>query len=91
MDATPIGASVVEQPSLSQDTSQELAGTLAEEIRQMREETKSMFQAMSQRADTDAEASHAGQNMFSERCQTMEKHFLDSLKLESTSMDALQK
>ncbi len=78
-DATPIGAMSATVPpvELSRDAPEaqsakltETIAELTETVRHMREENKSMFQAMSQRADTDADAARANEETTNQRCQS---------------------
>ena len=74
-DATPIGAMSptvppVEEEDKAHNSSQlhETIAELTETMRNMREENKSMFHAMSERADTDANAARSNEEMTNQRC-----------------------
>ncbi len=74
-DATPIGAMSptvppVEEEDKAHNSSQlhETIAELTETMRNMREENKSMFQAMSQRADTDSNSARSNEEMTNQRC-----------------------
>ena len=76
-DASPIGAL---GPTTAMDNSQEVPqaqissqlhdtiAELTETMRNTREENKSMFQAMSQRADTEQNAARSNEEMTNQRC-----------------------
>ena len=76
VDASPIGAlgattaMEISQEDKAQNSSQlhETIAELTETMRNMREENKSMFHAMSERADTDANAARSNEEMTNQRC-----------------------
>ncbi len=83
-DASPIGTATLPPVELSQATGEgrdapaaqsaqlnETIAELTETMRQMREENKSMFLAMSQRADTDADAARSNEEMTNQRCSSI--------------------
>jgi hypothetical protein len=76
VDASPIGAlgattaMEISQEDKAKNSSQlhETIAELTETMRNMREENKSMFHAMSERADTDANAARSNEDMTNQRC-----------------------
>ena len=68
VDATPLPIGALLAPPPPEQQPGDLDALLTE-VRNMREETKSMFQAMSQRTETDAEANASSQEANNQRCE----------------------
>ena len=69
VDATPLSIGALLAPPPPEQQPAGNLDALLNEVRNMREETKSMFQAMTQRTETDAEANATSQEANNQRCE----------------------